>query len=39
VYFPDAQHWEPIVTMTIWLVGTLTGLLVSSRLRGRGLAG
>ena len=39
VYFPDAQHWEPIVTMTIWLVGALTGLLVSSRLRGRVPAG
>jgi hypothetical protein len=35
VYFPDAQHWQPILVMTIWLLGTLAGLLASTRLRGR----
>jgi hypothetical protein len=39
VYFPDAQHWQPILTMTIWLVCSLAALLVSSRLRGRVPAG
>jgi hypothetical protein len=35
VYFPSAQHWEPILVMTIWLICTLAGLLVSTKLRGR----
>jgi hypothetical protein len=39
VYFPDAQHWQPILVMTIWLVGALAGLLAFARLRGRGPAG
>jgi hypothetical protein len=39
VYFPEAQHWEPILVMTIWLVGTLAALLLSARLRGREPAG
>lgn len=35
VYFPAAQHWEPILVMTTWLLCALAGLLVSSRIRGR----
>jgi hypothetical protein len=39
VYFPAAQHWQPILVMTTWLVSALAALLVSSRLRGRVPAG
>jgi hypothetical protein len=35
VYFRDAQHLEPILVQALWLVGTVTALVVATRLRER----
>lgn len=34
-YFPQNQRWLPYLVLALWLVGTLTALIVSSRKLGR----
>jgi hypothetical protein len=35
VYFTDAQQWQPMLVMAIWLLCTLAALVAASRLRRR----
>jgi hypothetical protein len=35
VYFPDAQHAEPVIVLLVWLLGGLAALVVASRRLGR----
>jgi hypothetical protein len=35
VYFPDAQHLEPLLVQAVWLIGTLTAFLLAARVTGR----